>query len=285
MKPRFKGLFEFPTVFIISGIFSIWLLLDNYYSKAGQVLFSFTVLSFLIWLVFMLGNYKIREINSVKGNTLKAMSFAVIGLLISTFGAILTGIIFKGWNLSSVYSLFIENSKSAVLGASNYSPYANNSFLQTTIFGFGFPINETVILCTFAMLMAISFKVRFNINLKKMADINNIKILAITAVLVTASIVYHIFAKSISTGQPNESALIIIGWIFGVEVLLFFLTKEMEASIWHHIFNNILALGIVYVFGAITSIWIYLVLILILYFIISKSNKGIKFLRKMKIAY
>jgi hypothetical protein len=189
-------------------------------------------------LLFAYRKSKLR-INGVKNNSYKSLGIAIIGIGIVLALSVFVGTTFFKWSGASVTD-FLVYSKGAVLGA-EVSPLAGNPLLEFFIFVLAFPIVETVLIIQlFDLIIS-----QFNITL----DIKNWKVWFVAMLMGIGAIFYHIFAKSVAVGKANENVLMVIFFIFFVECLIATITKEFESSIYHHMINNVMAIGIMPLFS------------------------------------
>jgi len=270
MAIKIGRFFEQPIISLLIILFGLFLSLGGFYDKAGDVLVIFAIIAWLIWITLGAAKLKFIGINAKKGNTFKSIIFALIGVAVTIVGSLLTGSLLLGWDLASV-STFAVSNKAALIGAAS-SPFANNPALEVVIFGLGFPVAETVALAFIFSLLLIIFKAR--------SKLDDGRVWLIALILALFAIAYHFFAKTLESGAINYNALNVIGWIFFVEIMLIVITGEIEASIWHHIFNNLLALGVLFVFTALLSVWQIVLLIVVLAFLLGRSPQVNKALRK-----
>lgn len=244
-------LFAMPWVLVLVGTFVIFLSTDAFYSQAVIIL---TIMILISYIAFSgLKDKRLWDIgiNTVKGNFFKSIMIAGVGLLAVVLISSILGFLFNmfsGWGSFFDWGAYMSYSRSSIVGSSATS-FSDNPLTRFAVYILSFPFVET-------LLVAILFITLLKTFVKKgEIKIWNPKVQGIAIIMGIVMVYYHIIAKSIALGSPNESVLLVIGVIFYVECMIIAYAKEIEPAIYHHILNNAMALGMAFVFSVFSQFW------------------------------
>lgn len=223
-------LFEQPRIYYIFGLFILLFLVLSELTKeemlatSWKFLLTIYVISLTIYLTF---KSKLR-INTISGNTPKAVGIAFIMIMILMAFSTIVGII-----LGYAHTVMEANSI-AMLGSLPKFIFLNFKFLSFLIIvGFIAPLETITLVQVGDVILNYS---------RSTYRLNDIKVWITAIMLGIGAMFYHAYSKFIElTGQLNIHALFIVFFLFSSSFILAVKTKEMESPIYYHMGNNAIA--------------------------------------------
>lgn len=220
-------IFEQPRIYYIFGLFILLFLVlseltnEKMLTTSWKFLLTIYILSLTIYLTF---KSKLK-INTVSGNTGKALGIAFIMIIsLMAFSTIV------GIALGFASKFMVANSI-AMLGSLPQIIFLNYKFLSFLIIvGFIAPLESITAVQLYDVMLH---------SVKSTYRLNDPKVWISAVIIGIGAIFYHVYSKFIElTGQLNFHALLIVGFLFTSSCILALKTKEMESAIYYHMGNN-----------------------------------------------
>lgn len=228
-------LFEQPRIYIVILLFTALIFLINWgffkdetLEKSATVLLILSLISYIAY-----NSFKSRlRINAVHRNTGTAIVVALIAIAITLVASSAIAL-FLGF--ATNWESFLTANSIAMIGAFPPLLILDHKFLTGFIFIILIPTIETITAINIYDLILSTFKSNYTLRDKK--------VWVGAGVIGGGAIYYHIYAKFIPmTQQLNIHALSIVFVLFVLTCLIAVKMREMEASIYYHWGNNLLAM-------------------------------------------